>query len=134
MGEKNCAIAETVGKYPQESYATVVCGIQSDLIFFQRVIKDTGYAFTVVEKLIQEKNLPRLFFVKLKYPIPIVGNLSTMLVKKSVLGLQYPVTSANKKYLSSLRAIIELIGTVIGASTFSTANDLLAFREERRDG
>ena len=32
--EKNiCEITETEGKYPQDSYATVICAIQSEWIF-----------------------------------------------------------------------------------------------------
>ena len=55
-------------------------------------------------------------------------------VKKSGLGLQYLVTSANNKYLSSLRASRNLIGAVTEASKFSTASHLLMIREERSDG
>ena len=50
--------------------------------------KDTGHVFSGVEKLLQEKNLPCLFFVKSKYHPPIIGTLSTILVRKSGLGLQ----------------------------------------------
>ena len=56
-----------------------------------------------------------------------------MLVNKYGLGLQDPVTSTNKKYLSLIRAISDLIGAVMGAIAFSTANHLLALREEIRD-
>ena len=38
-------ISETAGKYPHESYAIVVRAIQSEWIFIQRVIWETGDAF-----------------------------------------------------------------------------------------
>ena len=57
-----------------------------------------------------------------------------MPVKKSNLCLQNLVTSANDKYLSLLREISEMIGYVMGTSTFSTANHLLVLREERCEG
>ena len=56
-----------------------------------------------------------------------------MLIKKPGPGLQYLVTLSNKKYLILLRAIIKLIGAVTGASKISTADHLLALREERND-
>ena len=63
-----------------------------------------------------------------------VGTLSTMLVKKSGLGLLNSVTSTNEKYLSSKRSRTELIQDVMGEGVFSNGNHLLALREERRDG
>ena len=86
-------ISETAGKYIQESYDAVVREIQSDWIFIQPVPWDTGDAFARVEKIIRETFLPRLFFGKKKTLSPIVGDLSTMLVKKYGLGLLNPVTS-----------------------------------------
>ena len=87
-------IRKIAGKYPQESYDVVVHAIQSEWIFLQRVTWDTGGAFFGLENMIQETFLPRLFFVKTKFLSPIVGDLSTMPVKKSVLGILNPVTSA----------------------------------------
>ena len=55
-----------------------------------------------------------------------------MMVKRSGIGLQDPVMSSNDKYLISLRASSELIGAVTGEIKFSTADHLLALREERR--
>ena len=49
-------------KYPQESYATVVCAIQSECIFLQRVSWDTGDGFAGLEKMIREPFLLHLFF------------------------------------------------------------------------
>ena len=49
------AITKTVGKHPQESYAVVVCVIQSEWIFLQHVTKETGYAFAGSEKLLRGK-------------------------------------------------------------------------------
>ena len=77
MWEKNIrTTTKTAGKYPQESYAMVVCVIQSEWIFLQCVIKDTVYAFIGVEKLLQETFLPRISFVKSKSLPLIVGTLS----------------------------------------------------------
>ena len=56
-----------------------------------------------------------------------------MPTKKGGLDLQNPVTLANAKYLSLICAISELIGAVTVARESSTANHLLALREERRD-
>ena len=78
------------------------------------------------------KKLPCIFFEKSKYIPPIVGTLSAMPVNKYVLGLQDPVTSANKKHLSYLCAISELIGSITELSAFSTTDRLLALREERQ--
>ena len=55
-------------------------------------------------------------------------------VNKSGLGLQNPVTSAEDKYTSLLLASYELIGAVKVEKEFSTADHLLAFKEERWDG
>ena len=111
-------ISETVGKYPQESHVAVVRAIHSEWKCFQRMTKNTGYAFAGVEKLIIENFLPHLFFGKPKSLPPIVVNLSTMPAKKSVLGLQNPMTSANEKFLSLKCAIAELIRDVKGESDF----------------
>ena len=56
---------------------------------------EKGYAFAGVEKLPQDTFLPCLFFRKSKYLLPIVGTLIMIPFKKSILGLQNPVTSAN---------------------------------------
>ena len=129
-----CAITKMAGKYPKESYAAVVCAVQSEWIFFQSTPKDTGHVFAGVEKLLHKTFVPCIFFWKPKSLPPIVGTLSTILVKKSGLGLQYLVTPDNKKYLSLLRANSKLIGSVTGASKISTANHLLELREEWHDG
>ena len=47
-------ISETVGKYPQESYAAVVHSIQPEWAFLQCVTWDTGDAFARAEKIIWE--------------------------------------------------------------------------------
>ena len=48
---KMCMNTEMVGKYPKESYAAVVCEIQPEWIFLQRVTKDTVHAFAGVKCL-----------------------------------------------------------------------------------
>ena len=105
-------ITETAGKYPQESYATVVRAIQVECIFLLHATKDTVYAFDGVEKLLQETFLPRLLFGKSKYLLPIVGTLSTMQAKKSGPILQDPEKSANEKYILLLHTKSELIGAI----------------------
>ena len=87
-----------------------------------------------VEFVFQETFLPCTFYGKSKSLPSIIGNLSTMPVKKSVLGLECPVTLANDKYQILLRASIKLIGSVTRASEFSTHDHLHAVKEERRDG
>ena len=109
-----CTISKTMGKYPQESSNTVVRAIQSKCIFLQRVTTGTGDAFAGMEKMIWETFLPLLLFGKTKPLIPIVGDLSTMMVNKSVLALLNPVMSANDKYLSSKQESAELIWDVMG--------------------
>ena len=96
--------------------------------------EDTGYTFAVVEKFLWETFLPFLFFGKSK-PLPsIVETVSTIPVKKSSLGLQDLVTSANYKYLSLIRTNINLIVVITGERGFSTAGHPLVLREESRDG
>ena len=69
MWKKNInMISEIMGKYPQESYAAVICAIQLECIFLQ-LTWDTGDAFAGVEKMIQETFLPRLFFRNTKNPL-----------------------------------------------------------------
>ena len=93
--EKNInMIRKTAGKYPQESYSTVVCVIQSEWIFIQCLTWYTGNLFAGVEKMIRETFLPRLFFVKTKTLSLIVGALTMMPFKKSGLEILNPVTSA----------------------------------------
>ena len=57
-----------------------------------------------------------------------------MPVKKSSLGLQDLVTSANDKKLSSIYAIIKLIVSIMEVRAFSTVDHILVLREERCDG
>ena len=123
-----CMIRETVGGYPQESYSEVVCVTQLECIFIQLGTWDTGDAFAGVEKIIWENFLLRLFFGKTKLLLLIIGDLSTMLVKKFGLGLLNPVTSVNDKYLSYQRARAELIWAVTGVGAFSNNDQLLALR------
>ena len=78
--------------------------------------------------------LPRLFFGKSK-PLPsIVGTLVMMTVKKSGLGIQYLVTLADEKFLSSQFVSTELIRAVTLESLFSTTKRLQAVKGERSDG
>ena len=58
----------------------------------------------------------------------IVGDLSTMLVKKSVLGILNLGTSVNKKCLSLQQASTDLIWAATGGGAFSNAYHLLALR------
>ena len=88
--------------------------------------KNMGYVFTGVKKLLWETFLPRLFIVKSKYLPPIVESLSTILDKKSGLGLQNMVTSANERILSLKRASTELIRDGMGESEFSIADNVQA--------
>ena len=117
-----CMIRETVGEYTQESYSEVVCVIQLECIFLQRGTWDTGDAFAGAKKMIWETFLPRIFFGKTKLILLIIGALSTMLVKKSGLGLLNPVMSVNDKYLSYQRARAELIWAVTGVGAFSNTD------------
>ena len=87
-------IRKTMGKYPQESYATVVHAIQPEWIFLQCITWDMAEAFVGVEKMIRETFLPHIFFRKTKTLSPVVGYLSAMPVNKAVLGILNTVTSA----------------------------------------
>ena len=51
-------------EFTQESYAAVVCEIQLEWIFIQRVTKNTGDSFLGVETMLWEIFLPHLFFEK----------------------------------------------------------------------
>ena len=87
-------ISEMAGKYNQESYVAVVCEIQPEWLFLQRVTWYTEDAFAGLEKIIWEAFLPRLFFRNTKPLSPIVGNLSMKPINMAGLGLLNPVTSA----------------------------------------
>ena len=63
-------ISVTTGKYPHESYAVVVCAIQSEWIFLPYVNSDTKEAFTGVEKSILETLFAWSFFWKNINPLP----------------------------------------------------------------
>ena len=78
--------------------------------------------------MLRENFLPRLFFGKTKYLSPIVGDLSTMPVKKYRLGLMNPVKSVEKNYLSSQRGSTELIWAAMRGGPFSNANSLMELR------
>ena len=69
-----------------------------------------------------------------KFLSPIVGSLSTTLVKKAILELLNPVTSAKDKCLSSQQSSAKLIWAVTEGGKFSNADHLLVLREERREG
>ena len=103
-------------------------------MFIQRVTWDTGDAFAGVEKIIRETFLPCLFFGKTKTISPVVGALSTMPVKKAVLGLLNSVTSSQEEYLISTWGSVELVRAVTGGGAFSNADHLRTLSEERRDG
>ena len=95
--EKNIqTLRETVGKYPQESYAASVRAVQSEWILFQCMTKYMRYVFEGAEWLLQETFLSRLFFVKLKSIPSIVGTLSTKPANLSGLGLNNPLMAANE--------------------------------------
>ena len=102
------------GKYPQEKNAAVACDIQPVRIFLQRMTKDMGQEFEGLEKVMQETFLPRLYFVKSKTLPSVVISLITLLVNKSRLVLQNPVTSSEENYTSSLCASCDLVGGVTG--------------------
>ena len=64
MGERHSCTKKVADKYPQKSYAAVSHVVQSEWIFLQRVMKDTGKAFTGMEKGLQKTFFPSLFFGK----------------------------------------------------------------------
>ena len=93
--EKNInTIRETTWKYPQKSYAAVLCAVQSEWIFLQHVTWNTGELFAGAEKMIRETFLPRLLFGNKKTISPVVGSLSKIPAKKSGLGLLNTVAPA----------------------------------------
>ena len=62
--EKNIYnISETLGKYPQESYAAVVHAVKLEWIFLQLFTRIKGDVFTGVEKLLWETFL-RAFYLE----------------------------------------------------------------------
>ena len=63
-------ISKTVGRYPQESHATVVRAILSEWTFLQLITRNKGYAFIGMEKLLRETFSPRLYLRKSKYLTP----------------------------------------------------------------
>ena len=85
-----------------------------------------------VEKIIRETFMPHIFFENMKTLSPNVGALSTMPVKKYVLGILNPVTLSQKKYLSSQQGSAELVRAVRRRGTFSNTYHLQTLGEERR--
>ena len=86
--EKNInTIRKITGKYPKYIYAVVVCEIQSEWIFLERVTWDTGDTFAGAEKIIWETFLPHIFSGKTRTLSPIVVTLSTMPIYVAGLGL-----------------------------------------------
>ena len=63
-------IRKTAGKYPQRSYAAVVCAIKLEYIFIEHVITNMGDMFSRVETIIQETVFPCLFFRKKETSYP----------------------------------------------------------------
>ena len=112
----------------------MVRDFQSAWIFLQHATWDIGDLFAGVENMIHETFLPRFSFIKTKTLPPIVGALSMMPVRKAVLGLLSPVTSAQEKYSSSTQGSAKLTRSVMGGGEFSNANHLRTLSEERRDG
>ena len=55
-------IRKTTRKYTHESYAVVVCAMQSEWVSQQQVTNDTEDMFVGLVKILQEIFLPRLFF------------------------------------------------------------------------
>ena len=92
--------------------------IQSEWIFLQCVTWDTGDEFAGVDNMIRETFLPHISFGKTKHLSPIVGSISTMLVKKSGLVLINPVTPEKGKYLSSQRGSAKLVRAMTGTGAF----------------
>ena len=58
------------------------------------------------------------FLQKYKTLSPVLGALSTMMVRKSRLGLLDPVTSAQENYLSSTQGSAELVRDVTGGGYY----------------
>ena len=130
MWEKNInTISKTAGKYPQESYDSVVRSTKSAWIFIHHVTWYMRDVFAGVEKMFWENVLPRIFFVKTKTLSLVVGALSTMTVNEPGLGLLNPVTSEREKYLSSRRGSAVLIWTLAGGGAFSNVDNLWTLGE-----
>ena len=83
--------------------------------------------------MIRETFLPRIFFGKTKNLSPVLGALSTMLVRKARLVLLNPVMSAQEKYLSYTRRSSELTRDVTRRGEFSNTDQLQTLSEEQRD-
>ena len=79
--------------------------------------------------MIRETFLPRLFFGNTKTLSPVVGALSMIPVKKSVLGILNPLTSAQEKHLRSTRGSTELVRAVTVGGAFSNAGHLRTLSE-----
>ena len=67
--QKICTIRKTAGKYPEESYATVVRAIQLEWIFLQNITTNMGDMFAGVETMIQETFFTRILLGNKKTPI-----------------------------------------------------------------
>ena len=93
-----------------------------------------GHASEGLENFLRETFLPCLLFGIPKTLPPVVGALSKFPVKKYGLGLHNPVKSAAEKHKILLDASCDMNGAVTGEREFSTADQIWAVKEERRDG
>ena len=84
--------------------------------------------------MIRKTFLPCILLRKTKNLSPVVGDLSTMPVKKYGMGLLNPVTSDQEKYSSSAQGSAELVQAVTGGGEFSHVNHLRTLSDERQDG
>ena len=84
--------------------------------------------------MIRKTFLPCILFRKTKNLSPVVGDLSTMPVKKYGMGLLNPVTSDQEKYSSSTQGSVELVQAVTGGGEFSYVNHLRTLIDDRQDG
>ena len=111
---KICAVTKTAKAYSQKIYAVVACDIRLKWIFWQRVTKHTVHMLKLLEKVLRETFLPHLLFETSKTLPLVVGALHQLTVKIYGMGLHNPVLSSADKYNSSLHAIFNLIGAVMG--------------------
>ena len=94
------------------------------------MMKNTGYAFVGVEKLLWGILFPCLFFRKSKYLPSIIVALNTIPVNKSGMFLQNLVTSIDEKFSILERASAEMIMAMKGEREFQSLTTLRWLRRK----
>mmetsp|Transcript_22054 Transcript_22054/g.26206 ORF Transcript_22054/g.26206 Transcript_22054/m.26206 type:complete len:216 (+) Transcript_22054:116-763(+) len=126
------ALSRVAQPSPQCAFVGLQKSLQSIWMHLQRVIGDTGDAFTPIETVIHSKFLPALFDT----PLAILPDLRTLLslpVKKSGIRLPNPITAAPHNHTSSKEYTSVLTNALLASEGWSINDHQHAMHEGRVD-